>query len=83
MMRRCAHVPLITVECHVKVPDLPSHPGRLLCLHVPDGGEAGRPGGVQGQAGHNLPDLLLLLDASTGLLRKSDWFIGSLKNLIG
>ena len=64
-----------------KVSDLAAHPGRLLCLHVADGGEAGRPGGVQGQAGHNLPDLLLLLDACPGLLRKSVWLLGLL--LIG
>ena len=55
------------LECHVKVSHLPTHPGRLLHLHVTDGGEGGPPGGVQGQAGHNLPDILLLLDACPGL----------------
>ena len=60
---------MCTVECHIKVPDIPAHPGSLLCLHVADGGEGGPPGGVQGQAGHNLPDILLLLDASPGSLK--------------
>ena len=52
-----------------KVSDLAAHPGRLLCLHVSDGGEGGPAGGVQGQAGQNLPDILLLLDASSGCLK--------------
>ena len=58
----------INVECHIKVSDLPAHPGRLLCLDVSDGGEGGAAGGVQGEAGHNLSDLLLLLDAGSGRL---------------
>ena len=56
-------------DLHIKVSDLATHPGRLLCLHVSDGGEGGPAGGVQGQAGHNLPDILLLLDASPGSLK--------------
>ena len=56
------------VECHLKVSDLPAHPGRLLCLDVSDGGEGRAAGGVQGEAGHNLSDLLLLLDAGPGSL---------------
>ena len=78
IMRGCVNVPLCTVECHLKVPHLPAYPGRLLCLHVADGGEAGHLGRVQRQAGHHLPDLLLLLDACPGLLRRSDLFIGQL-----
>ena len=50
----------------IQVPDLPAHLGRLLLLHVVDGGEGGLAGGVQGQVASNLPDLLLLLDACTG-----------------
>ena len=65
------------VECHIKVPDLPAHPGRLLCLDVSDGGEGGAAGGVQGEAGHNLSNLLLLLDAGSGSLKSmhiAQWF---------
>ena len=54
---------------NVKVSDLTAHPGRLLCLDVSDGGEGGAAGGVQGEAGHNLSNLLLLLDASPGSLK--------------
>ena len=50
----------------IQVPDLPAHLGRLLLLHVADGGEGGLAGGVQEQVASNLPDLLLLLDACTG-----------------
>ena len=59
------------IKCSAKVFDLAAHLGRLLCLDVVDGGEGGPAGGVQGQAGGHLPDLLLLLDARSG--QQSTW----------